>query len=309
MANPRFYWYPTEMYSVPWTTSTGDVHIVDIDEPISDLQVSMHRSASDAITYTMRKHRRHYKPYLEVRVILERFTDESLARELYSMESHLQKGNHVGFTADRAKTWASWAGRVSATMGSEVISQGTRIFSVNGSAMAGSVGYANIFRHWESAATVAIGDIINIDGRVPDFNHEELQVASGVSLGSTARDGTVYVEQTHNGGYTRYPYLAGSIVRYRDFWPYLCLPQSGIGKPLLTHDHRISYTFDAVFHYYPGWMSTLQTVRDPGPDITTQGPVDRNLGTAASGRSLESDRITKLDPKGSGPGLWDGSWG
>ena len=117
----------------------------------------------------------------------------------------------------------------------------------------------------------------------------------------------LFRSQTHNSGYTRYPYLTGSVVRYRDFWPFLCLPQSGIGKPIVTHDHRISYTLDAVFHYYPGWMSTLQTVRDPGPDITTQGPVDRNSGSPVA--MAPTDPVLSLDPKGTGPGLWDGSWG
>jgi hypothetical protein len=307
MADPRFYWYPTEQYTLPWHSSSTSVIKVDIDEPISDIQTVMHRTAHDAITYSMRKHRRHYKPYLEVRVILERFTDDALARELGAMESHLQKGNHVGFTADRNKTWASWAGGPGATSEEEVIAKGDSSFSVNGTALKGGVGYANIFRHWENSGTLATGDIICLDGRIPEFNHEALKVGSSTSLGSTSTTGTVHVDATHTG-HVRYPYQMGAVVRYQDFWPYLCLPQSGIGKPIITHDHRISYTFDAVFHYYPGWMSSIQRVRneDQPLDITTLGPTDQDLGDS---EGYGTDTLEMVEPKGVGPGLWDGSWG
>lgn len=297
MGFPRFYWYPAEGYIAPWTSGSGDVIKVDIDEPISDIQLSMKRTANDSITYSMKKHRRHFKPYIEVRVIHERFNDDALARELYSMESHLQKGNHVGFSADRTKTWASWCGSVGAVLGDDVIDQGDSSFNVWGSPVEGSNGRCNIFKHWESAGNIATGDVVQTDGTLPSFHHEELVINSSTSLGSTSRDGVVHVDSTHTG-HVRYNYSAGSVVRYRDFFPYLCLPQSSVGKPILTQDHRITYTFDAIFHYYPGWMGITQRVTDPptGNDYGIQQGdrvFDGSLG-AIGGLHPEIDSYTGI---------------
>lgn len=275
MGFPRFYWYPSEGYIAPWTSSDGAVIKVDIDEPISDLQLAMQRTVNDSITYSMKKHRRHFKPYIEVRVVLERFNDDALARELYSMESHLQKGNHVAFTADRTKTWASWCGLVSSALGIEVIAQGDSSFDIWGSPMSGSNGYSNLFKHWEAAGTVETGDVIQLDGTLPNFHHEELVVNSATSLGATDRDNRVTVDATHSG-HVRYNYVSGSVIRWRDFWPYLCLPANAIGKPILTHDHRISYTFDCTFAYYPGWQGVSMRVIDP--------PGDHDMGLQARDR-------------------------
>ena len=265
MGYPRFYWYSDQTAGAlgPWETHGGTFLKVDIDEPISDLQYSMQRQAVDAVSLSTRRFRYHRKPYIDVRIILERFTDEALARELYSMEAHLQKGGYVGFSADRSKTWLSWIGSPFAETGTEVLAPGTSVVDVNAMPVAGSAGYGNMFKHWESAGAIAANDIVHIDGTLHDFNHEEMKVSS-VSLTSSSAYGKITTAASHTG-YNRYPYQQGAIMRYRDFWPFLCLPENQVGKPLITHDHRINFTFDATFRYYPGWATLGQKIYDPPP--------------------------------------------
>tara|TARA_Y100001972_G_scaffold96389_1_gene118884 strand:- start:105 stop:959 length:855 start_codon:yes stop_codon:yes gene_type:complete len=246
---------------------------VDIDEPISDLQYSMKRDATDSISMMTRKHRYHRKPYIEVRVILDRFTDDALARELYSMESHLQKGGYCGFSADRDKSWLSWIGDASDHTGTEVLAPGTASFNVNSKPVIGSDKFANKFAHWESGASVTSGDVLHFDGILHRFNHEELEVASS-TLSNSSPFGKLTMAASHSG-FNRYSYEQGAIVRFRDFWPALCLPENQVGRPIITHDHRINYTFDAVFHYYPGWTGYEQKIWDP-PTISGIRQSDRS---------------------------------
>ena len=261
MANPRFYWTSWEK-GVPWMSGTI-TRTVDIDEPISDLQIRQTREVSDAITLSSMQHRNHKRPYLEVRVILERFTDPALARELYALESHLQKGGYVGFSADRSKTWASWLGGGTSPTGELVVAEGDKLLSVYGPARVGADSNSNLFKHYESTGLVSGGDIVALDGTIDNFHHEELEVdASGNTFSGTRSTGKLNTVATHAGG-ARYEYEQGSIVRYRDFWPYLSLPDNQVGKPIITHDHRVSWTFDATFRASLGWMAATQRQVDP----------------------------------------------
>lgn len=261
MGFPRFYWYPTEGPVAPWAADLDPLLKVDIDEPITDLQYSIQRTVNDSVSMIGKKYRYYSKPYVEVRIVLDRFNDEALARDLYSMEAHLQKGGYVGFSNDRDKTWLSWIGS-EADMAygvSEVLASQTTAIKCHGYPLSGTEKNANFFAHWESAGAVAANDIVHLDGDLQRFNHEELKVGS-VSLHSTAAGGTI----TPTGAKNRYDYNQGSVIRYRDFWPFLCLADNQVGKPLISHDYRLTYTFDATFRYYPGWQGLAErTFKEP----------------------------------------------
>ena len=301
MGNPRFYWY-SESTNGPWAEHSDTLIKVNIDEPISDLQYSMKRDATDSISMMTKKHRYHRKPYIEVRVILDRFTDDALARELYSMESHLQKGGYCGFSADRDKSWLSWVGNASAHTGSEVLAPGTQTFDVNSMPVVGAPKFANLFGHWENGASVTTGDIIHLDGILHRFHHEELEVAS-VSLSNSSPFGTVTTAASHTG-FNRYAYLQGAVARFRDFWPALCIPENQVGRPIITHDHRINYTFDAVFHYYPGWASYEQKIWDP-PDMDRIRQNDRDQDDESRGFGLTLGGVKAEYKLGTGETLAD----
>lgn len=269
MGFPRFYWYPKES-GIAYYAAHGDPLLkVDIDEPISDLQYSMKRTVTDSIAMSGKKFRAYQKPYVEVRIILERFTDEALARDLYSMEAHLQKGGAVGFSMDRDKTWLSFVGDIletDHTTTTALASQSSRVH-FNAEPLSGPAKRANFFAHWESAATIAVGDVVHLDGTVQRFNHEELKVGSLFPDGADKTRG--WMEPT--GALNRYEYGLGSVIRFRDFWPFLCLPESQVGRPLITHDHRINFTFDATFHYYPGWTGLIRRTYQP-PEVRQSTP-------------------------------------
>jgi hypothetical protein len=254
---------------------SSNVKTIDIDEPISDIQIRMGRDVSDALTLSSRVKRTHRQPFLEVRVILERFSDPALARELYALESHLQKGGFVGFSVDRDKTWASGIGHIVMTTGDTVIDEGDTAFNVYGDARVGAAKNCNLFKHYEASGIIAGGDVLALDGVLDEYNHEEV-VAKGTpdTIISGARaSGTVAIEDTQAGG-VRYPYKQGSIVRYRDFWPYLQLPEKQVGKPIITHDHRVSWTFDAVFEYRPVWMAATQRAPKGSGQAFEREPTD-----------------------------------
>jgi hypothetical protein len=55
-----------------------------------------------------------------------------------------------------------------------------------------------------------------------------------------------------------YSYDVGPVViRHRDFLPFCYLDPQARGRPMLTHDHRISYTLDLQALYSPAGMRAL----------------------------------------------------
>ena len=222
MGFPRLYYYPD---LTTFSTGAGaSLEVVDFGERISDIQITPVRKVADSVSLTGRTSRLSWAPGLKVRIIQERFTDDALARDLYAFQSHVERGLLFGFSADSAKTYASSnvAGRFYRGDSSPTVS-------------------GNIFSAWESAATLAADDIVHISGPPPSHTKEEGKVV-------TFSAGVVNLSSA-----LLFDHDTPAILRYRDFFPVMFLPESEVNKPLLSHDHRISYTFDMTATLYPWW--------------------------------------------------------
>jgi hypothetical protein len=213
MGNATFYWYPDP---------AGSIEVLDLGEKISDLQVTPVRVARDAYSARGGQHRTTTFGALKVRIVLERFTGQDLAWKIESMQSHLERGGSVGFAADSTKAWCG--------MATTLPDRGDTRLVTNG----------NAFKAWATGALLAVGDIIAMTGGQPEGIVEYGKV--GVShLGGGFFDAKVVGLDSE----VKHSFRMGPVaVRHRDFYPILRMPSAQIGRAIVTHDHRISYTLD-----------------------------------------------------------------
>jgi hypothetical protein len=229
MGNPALYYYPSTALSAG---TVGLLEKVDFGEPISDIQITPIRQVSDTVSFSGRASRTSWQSGISVRIVLERFTDDALARDLYSFSSHAERGKHFAFALDSDKAVAIVPRSTGWSRGSTVLS-----------------GSGNIFRKWEPSATLAVNDIVHISGPAPKNNREEHKLdawtmTTGISS-FTLADGI------------RYDHSYPAALRHRDFFPVLYLPEAEVSRPMLTHDHRISYTWECQGVLFPWWASSL----------------------------------------------------
>lgn len=229
MGNPALYYYPSTSLSAG---TVGLLEKVDFGEPISDIQITPIRQVSDTVSFSGRASRTSWQSGISVRIVLERFTDDALARDLYSFSSHAERGKHFAFAQDSDKAVAIVPRSTGWSRGSTVLS-----------------GSGNIFRKWEPSATLAVNDIVHISGPAPKNNREEHKLdawtmTTGISS-FTLADGV------------RYDHSYPAALRHRDFFPVLYLPEAEVSRPMLTHDHRISYTWECQGVLFPWWASSL----------------------------------------------------
>jgi len=150
-----------------------------------------------------------------IRLVKERFRSNTIERMLRSMSSHLGRGGRVGFSLDHAKSWAAY------TTGG--LSRGDTIVYTGG----------NAFRAWSASAVIAASDEIVIESPNPEALREIQSV--------TALGGGTQITISRGAIYT---YSLPKMVRWRDFYPALFLPEDQISKPFLTHDRRLNWTLD-----------------------------------------------------------------
>ena len=234
MGNPTLYYYPDTALSAG---SVGRLEKVDFGQPMSDIQISPIRSVSDTVSLSGRTSRTSWQSGIAVRLTLERFTDDALARDLYSFSSHAERGFHFGFALDSAKAFACVPGLFEWERGRTLI-----------------IGQTNIFDRWESAATLAADDIVHISGPAPKNNREEHKLAAFSKLVSTTN---ITLSDP-----LRYDQPYPAVFRHRDFYPVLYVPEADVNRPMLTHDHRISYTWECSAVLYPSWAASLTAQAD-----------------------------------------------
>jgi hypothetical protein len=229
MGNPTLYYYPTTSLTAG---TVGLLEKVDFGEPLSDLQITPIRRVSDSVSLSGRASRTSWQSGISVRIVLERFTDDELARHLYSFSSHAERGKHFGFAVDSAKAVAVVPRGTGWTRGSTSI-----------------LGGGNIFRKWESSADLAADDIVHISDPAPKNNREEHKLDAFTLTTSTSNI-------TLDSG-LRYDHAYPAAFRHRDFFPVLYVPEAEVSRPMLTHDHRISWTWECQAILYPWWSATL----------------------------------------------------
>jgi len=176
---------------------------------------------------------------MRVRIVLERFTDDTLAEELYSFQSHLEAGGGFSFAVDSDKVFAAF---VSSTISDPFTGFTTdlihddRILSEYG------------------AHGLAVDDVLHLTSFGPGARREETRVSAYVESSKKIDIGPVAL----------YNHPLPAFVRHRDFFPFLIWPEDQTGTPIITHDHRISYTLDFTCEVYPGAIASAYG--EPGKD-------------------------------------------
>lgn len=266
-AHPRFYYYPD---------SAGTLEEIDLGEGLSDIQRVPTPVVKDAVNGYGTRYRNFLSGGERVRIILERFGSpgaSAVERDLYAMENHLQRGGSVGFSAVHSK---AWCGFMSGGYGD----RGRTILYTGG----------NLFTAWSSTAALVSGDEVVIQSPNPEWR-SEVSVFSFLAA-----------KQMNLSRALRFTYAQKSAVRYRDFFPVLKLPDDQVGRPLVTHDKRITYTFDALLEYdfnaLAAAVAAQQTASAPGLGTITVGPagglisLDTFLGNATD-TSAGSTKFTR----------------
>ncbi len=207
MGSPTFYWYPDggtiaasrEDTSLGETlTSLEEWHVVEREDAVG-------LSGRQGCTVVG-------MPRTAVRLTLERFTDASVARQLYALESHLARGGMCGFAADADDGWCGYA--------ENTLDRGDTIIQTTGNL-------------WYFGGSLAASDQLVVQGMGPEGNREitTIQSVSGdlITLSSALK--FTYADQV-------------VMVRARDCWPVLYWPASRQGSPALSTVRRMHWTLD-----------------------------------------------------------------
>ena len=160
-----------------------------------------------------------------VTITIDRFSaldavGQALYRDLLAMISHLELGNSVAFALDSSKMAAGWG--MAPETGDDFI---------NWSRNALPPGLDSNLANWEA------GDELLIQGMQPLAQSELVVYASGAGMSSTRLNlsDTVRLSYAEQG-----PVL----IRPRDYYPVLRMPESAVGTSRLTQDFRLNSTLD-----------------------------------------------------------------
>lgn len=254
MGSPFFTWWPHH------TKAAGQREIITLSEDLSDLQITPRRNVSDTFSVYGGRSRELLRPWLEVRIVLERFTDRDLFRKFTAMINHMERGGTVAFGLDSAKAWMVALTKDHA-QGERVIHCGPILTTVYHSA--------------SSSVVVAVDDELVIESG-PPLAKREYHTVNAVAV-SGSGGASVRFDLSPSGSPTvklRDDYPEGSRVRFSDFFPTLILPPEGVGSAMLTHDHRISYTLDLNLVYVIPFTDEQITVINKPGDSTPQATED-----------------------------------
>lgn len=265
MASPFFTWWPH------MSGTTGARETITLSEDMSDLQVTPRRDVVDTYALSGGRSRELLRPWLEVRLVLERFTDRALFRQFSAMINHLERGGIVAFGLDSSKAWAAR----------------TAIYTSQGDmrVYAGSV-LTKQYHADSLSVSVSNGDEFVIESGAPTGKREYQLVHSAVGSPTTPVVIDLDPSASSPSLMFRDDYPIGSQVRFSDFYPTLILPGDAVGSALLTHDHRISYTLDLPLVYVLP-IDNPDVVGGDEPGASTVGTVDQSdkifAGVASSG--------------------------
>tara|TARA_Y100000592_G_scaffold22763_1_gene35307 strand:+ start:994 stop:1875 length:882 start_codon:yes stop_codon:yes gene_type:complete len=235
MGNSAFYYSPHP------DTSKVATQTIDLGETISDLQITPYRISHDAVSIGGRLSRVNRRVGLRARIILERFTDTELAEKLYTMGDHIERGGAVSFTVDTAKCYAAF-----------VLSEADDFFA---SPTRGTYRMrAPLFDEYSSTAP-ASGDVLFVESFGPDAKREEVRVHSFNAV----------TRELQLSSPLKYNHQGSILIRHRDFFPVLFRSARNNEQAMLTHDHRISYTWDLTLECYSAHLLELYySGRDAG---------------------------------------------
>ena len=279
MGNSTIWYYPDP---------SGGLEEIDFgDEDISGLIEIPVRDVRDSHSIGGAFHRTVLGGGLKVRIVCERFsglTDagKALARNLHSLETHLQRGGLMVFSADRDKAW----------MG---VMEGTLLPQRGDSTLTTFGGnLLSVFTRTGVAASLAAGDELVLETFNPTMNREHLL--------TTSESGGVITLDTSDGAEVRYDYTSdqSAIVRERNFYPALRLPADQVGRSMLITDHRHTYTFDVTMEMdYLAISSLIPAADSLGGTTPAQGLYSLESLAALTTTGGSVSRLD-FDPTGGG---------
>ena len=286
MGTSKIYWFPT-------STEISGRQEIDFGEILSDLQITPYRVVSDAVSIGGAFSRVARRSGMRVRIIHERFADDALAEKLYSLQSHLGAGGAISFAVDSDNAYAAFVQPYSS------LEAGTTTHTMEPELMSTYGG-----------GDPVSGDVFHVESFGASPRREEVRVSG---FNDTMR---ILTMQTA----LKYNHARPILFRHRDFFPALFWPESQMSSPILTHDHRISWTLNFELEVYPAHLRTMadgadqdgptivDTLADPKADDLDSmvvGPLGSGWGGSGSGGG--GYEPSPKDPEGAGDG-WGGEW-
>ena len=279
----------SKIYYFPTSPDVAGRQEIDFGEIISDLQISPYRVVSDAVSIGGRFSRVARRSGMRVRIVHERFTDQALARKLYSLQSHLEAGGSMSFAVDSSNAYAAFV------FGTGVIFSGsTPTYTME----------PDLFSSYGGGAP-ANGDVMHVESFGANPRREEV----------TCNSFQAPLRQLQLAADLKYNHSKPFMIRHRDFFPALYWPEDQTSTPILTHDRRINYNLDMTLEVYPAHLATMAgaasqdglpiggTLPDPTAqdlDSVTLGP----LGSAGAGLGMRGPKAPDIAGAGM-PGALD----
>lgn len=221
----------------------GTIEEIDLGETISDLQFnpSPNQSISEGLTGALSTTQ--FNSRARLRVVHERFTSAALARDFYALETHLKNGGLVAIAVEASQAWAGFAEAIP-DRGDTSLTIAAQSFP------------------YQSSPTILNGDEVEVMGAQPYALREFCSVNGDTSGLTIALSESLRFSLSGIGS-------RWCFVRHRGFWPLLRLPKDQRDSPLVTHDHRISYTFDAQLEEAIDVLDALASVPENKSYTTT----------------------------------------
>lgn len=244
-----------------WRDYGGDREQITLSEDLSDLQITSKRDIVDSYSIGGGRSRQNLRPWVEVRIVLDRFTDRKLFLNFRGMLNHLERGGTVAFGNDHEKAF------IAPVVG--------RKFQGNSQHRVGLNLGAEYSTGTTSTTVFDIGDEIVIESGAPHAKRNHAVVSHDASYSADE----YLIQTTGYHLYTDYPEGA-TWVRHHDFFPTCVLPTGAVGTAMLSHDHRITYTLDMTLIYILPRLTIDQTTSaessqptdDSGGGNTTDKP-------------------------------------
>jgi hypothetical protein len=253
VATPKIWYFPDGLN--PYT-GPATIEEIDLLEGVTRLDEQIESLTTDGDTISGRIYTAHWRTRLRIRLALERFTSDALYRQLLTLQSHLNRGGTMGFARDSSKAWAGYT--------RSVLQAGATSLYTGG----------NTWQPTSSTVTLTSGDELWIQSP-PQYGVQELTTMSAYDAA---------------GIYTvaglKYSHFGEVLVRWRDYYPALCLPP-GAKAQIVTTDRRIAHTLDVELveelSILQGWSGFDEGAMRTSTSGET-GHVPRSEGGVSTGR-------------------------
>lgn len=222
MGNAKFYYYPSPA-SIPYLTS------VDLGEPLAELFSEFDIDAQDGVSYTGRRYRTVARIIEVIRIQRDRMIDgETKAKDLMTMQSHLDRGNGVAFASDAGKAYATYL--------THPARAGDTVIRVASNQLRGIVGNQ----------IVTANDYLMIESQNPAMRYQMVKVSSITATATASGNITLSTP-------ILFDFATGTVgIRYYRFWPILKRPSNNTGRNMVTNEHGFLWSLDltVVPDYY-----------------------------------------------------------